>query len=222
MERLKEGGRTKTKGHAKDPSLDGVQNKQTVTTLKSSSDTTIYAPALKLTPTKINKGNNTNVSQNLADRFKGQGDGAWDECAGTDFNSQINNFVDQARREAERIDDAQPGTSTGGHELRSPARMLAEADQAGNEMVIQAKKFKLATELPRGKQFAILPGVPMVSQMPRPNIGISDDEFFHLTCHVDSNTKVKIERGEYIEAIGKRSISDAKCRPAHGVGEQRR
>ena len=29
--------------------------------------------------------------------------------------------------------------------------------------------------------------------------GIMDDEFFHLTCHVDLNLKHKIERGEFVE-----------------------
>ena len=29
--------------------------------------------------------------------------------------------------------------------------------------------------------------------------GITDDEFFHLTCHVDPNTKAKIEKGEFIK-----------------------
>ena len=29
--------------------------------------------------------------------------------------------------------------------------------------------------------------------------GITDDKFFHLTCHVDSNLKQKIEKGEYVD-----------------------
>ena len=29
--------------------------------------------------------------------------------------------------------------------------------------------------------------------------GITDDEFFHLTCHVDANMKAKIQRGEFVE-----------------------
>ena len=41
-----------------------------------------------------------------------------------------------------------------------------------------------------------------VQQVPPVNVGqvgISDDEFFHLTCHVDANLKHRIEKGEYVE-----------------------
>ena len=31
------------------------------------------------------------------------------------------------------------------------------------------------------------------------NPGISDDEFFHLTCHVDVNLKSKIQRAEFVD-----------------------
>ena len=27
----------------------------------------------------------------------------------------------------------------------------------------------------------------------------NDDEFFHLTCHIDASLKDKIEKGEYVE-----------------------
>ena len=29
--------------------------------------------------------------------------------------------------------------------------------------------------------------------------GLSDDDFFHITCHIDSNLKGKIERGEFVD-----------------------
>ena len=29
--------------------------------------------------------------------------------------------------------------------------------------------------------------------------GITDDDFFHLTCHIDSNLKTKIEKGQYVD-----------------------
>ena len=34
-----------------------------------------------------------------------------------------------------------------------------------------------------------------------PNIGagVSDDDFFHLTCHIDPNLIHKIEKGEFVE-----------------------
>ena len=53
------------------------------------------------------------------------------------------------------------------------------------------------------------PEIVTVSGAPAPqsrgvmsiNVGGSyeDDEFFHLTCHVEASMKQKIERGEFIE-----------------------
>ena len=38
-----------------------------------------------------------------------------------------------------------------------------------------------------------------VSAAPLPRIGITDDEFFYLTCHVDPNLKCKIGNGEFVD-----------------------
>ena len=29
--------------------------------------------------------------------------------------------------------------------------------------------------------------------------GLTDDDFFHLTCHIDNNLREKIERGDYVD-----------------------
>ena len=29
--------------------------------------------------------------------------------------------------------------------------------------------------------------------------GLSDDDFFHMTCHIDQNLKRKIEKGDYVD-----------------------
>ena len=29
--------------------------------------------------------------------------------------------------------------------------------------------------------------------------GLTDDDFFHLTCHIDANLKTKIEKGQYVD-----------------------
>ena len=40
---------------------------------------------------------------------------------------------------------------------------------------------------------------PLVIGGIRNSTGISDDDFFHLICHVDQNLKEKIERGDYVD-----------------------
>ena len=40
-----------------------------------------------------------------------------------------------------------------------------------------------------------------LNDMSFPNLGsgVSDDDFFHLTCHIDPNLIHKIEKGEFVE-----------------------
>ena len=35
--------------------------------------------------------------------------------------------------------------------------------------------------------------------IPNTGAGVSDDDFFHLTCHIDPSLFHKIEKGEYVE-----------------------
>ena len=48
--------------------------------------------------------------------------------------------------------------------------------------------------------------------------GITDDEFFHLTCHVDANLKLKIQRGEFVEL--EKLLNKDKFRNSGGFGQR--
>ena len=75
-----------------------------------------------------------------------------------------------------------PGTSGAeGNRPHSPARMVSD------KMILDAEKFAAATERPNGKTNLIFPQQSI------------DDEFFHLTCHVDASLIPKIERGEFVD-----------------------
>ena len=54
-------------------------------------------------------------------------------------------------------------------------------------MILDAEKFWAAVDRPNGKDLVIMPSCTI------------DDEFFHLTCHVDPNLIPKIERGEFVD-----------------------
>ena len=47
---------------------------------------------------------------------------------------------------------------------------------------------------------------------------ITDDKFFHLTCHVDANLKQKIQRGEFVE-LEKLLVKD-KFRSNNNLGQR--
>ena len=100
------------------------------------------------------------------------------------------------------IAEPQPGTSLQGQGLSGPSGQIEAADKYANNVVIQAECFRVDTEIPRGMN----PVTLSANFLPPTNVnqqvncsGITDDEFFHLTCHVDPNTKAKIEKGEFIE-----------------------
>ena len=35
--------------------------------------------------------------------------------------------------------------------------------------------------------------------LPKTKKFLDDDEFFHITCHVDASVRSKIEKGEYVD-----------------------
>ena len=39
----------------------------------------------------------------------------------------------------------------------------------------------------------------LTNNIPNIGAGVSDDDFFHLTCHIDPNLFHKIEKGEFVE-----------------------
>ena len=68
--------------------------------------------------------------------------------------------------------------------------------------MVQAEQFKAAVEQPKGMftpnldQFVLKQDL---EQFLRTLVDNEDDEFFHLTCHVDLPLRQKIEQGEFVE-----------------------
>ena len=77
-----------------------------------------------------------------------------------------------------------------------------EAKDWVDKTVLEAEKFK-ATFAEPGKLIQFdnkSNGIEV--QIPNIGCGVSDDDFFHLTCHIDPNLIHKIEKGELVE-LGK-------------------
>ena len=228
---------------------------------KSPSDTTIYAPALKLTLTK----EYNHIAQNNQQRNLGRevnvisGSNKED----SELMKQISQFLEQAqienemsktlrpvvRSEIQQVRGRQPtqwdestvrlGTSRNGY--NSTHAQLEQADQVTQGMVRNAEWFRAATELPRGRvnvcnvndhevalihqnqenvvqQPLALPGnVPILLPQNKVN-SISEDESFHLTCHVHPNMRAKIQRGEFIEL--EKLLTRDKFRNSSSAGQR--
>ena len=167
--------------------------------IKSPSDTTVYAPALLHTPLaggdvvpKVIMGNDPrNNQQNV-------------------WASQIAKFVENIRLDVtdkgnamvgEQPQQATPGTSAQVQLVAGPGVplddnevQLENARVIANNNIIEAEKFKASV--------APLPGMDIdkVNVVPGPVTNASiDDHFFHITCHIEQSLREKIEKGEYVE-----------------------
>ena len=188
-------------------------------TVKSPSDTTIYAPALQkkvLSPVQfignaieqgqpvIREAMQMNGASNCQNRnecvqrnegFSGNENHTITgfENLGLVTNGNDNQMIDDSIRqfvEAVRL-ESHPGDQATVEKRKSNGNN-PELDIARNRAehaLIEAEKFKAAVEQPQAGNQAFL------------NIGagFSDDDFFHLTCHIDPTLIHKIEQGEFVE-----------------------
>ena len=147
------------------------------TPIKSPSDTTIYAPALSRT-----------------DPIEGH----------NQIIDKISNFVEGIRIETDKRRGSPASTSVRDKD-RQEATMSRgeqppedEEPDRTNKLLIEAEQFKVAVEPPRGNANHTNSS-PGPSGVKRGEFDVEDDEFFHLTCHIDGALKAKIEGGEFVE-----------------------
>ena len=103
---------------------------------------------------------------------------------------KIANFVEEIRSQ-------QSGGDTREVRQRTPPRaqevLPSTSQEAGNnpkevaeKLIIEAEQYKANIEKPSGTLLF-------------ENNNVSDDDFFHLICHVDANMRAKIENGHYVD-----------------------
>ena len=177
---------------------------------KSPSDTTIYTPALGR---KNNRNNQTDVTI-----------GQRNALVSNTLSNHIDRFVEEVRTDTEGRERSRTGQS----KITIPGYDEAKKRTEQAIIEAEKFKASVATPPGRNAHISMeeliqnLPSreVQMISnneqhhirqsfneQMaPRPMIGGtmdglggSDNDFFHLICHIDQNLKQKIEKGEYVE-----------------------
>ena len=78
-----------------------------------------------------------------------------------------------------------------------------EAKELVLQLIIDAEKFKATLNPPKGNE--IIRNIGDFQDQQYPGVHnpdqehLDDDDFFHITCHVDPTVKSKIERGEYVD-----------------------
>ena len=173
---------------------------------KSASTTTIYAPAVKLVSDQANTGvvanrinskpNSKNASPNNISPFnktvtndKDVNNTRFIETCVTKFLNQIRlGNEDRSNRGAHRRLDFSDSTIGGERESDEDRnRRLAR------ERILEAEKYKANIEIPKGKS-------DFCDQVETAHrISDDDDEFLHLTCHVDAAVIEKVETKQFVE-----------------------
>ena len=173
--------------------------------VKSPSDTTLYAPAL-------NKNVNRNTQTNIPNVPL--------EGARHVFNEQdIAKFIEGIRTQSDQA-NGQPQPSTSGMAADAvvgsgDSRPVAVASQVidpfkdakdkAAQMIVEAEQFKASVNAPQGTFIGDRERNRIPSQCIENNVNFDngdvkeDDEFFHISCHVDAPTYAKIERGEFVD-----------------------
>ena len=85
--------------------------------------------------------------------------------------------------------------------VRTGPSNLEQIQSRADKTVLDAERFKAAIQEP-GMSNQILNGLNGpgdCGQFLNIGAGVSDDDFFHLTCHIDPSLIHKIEKGEFVE-----------------------
>ena len=130
----------------------------------------------------------------------------------TQFNiEQLDKIISSIRLDTKHKDNkyykntAVAGTSDQAKAEQAKAAAKAAAERA----IIEAEKFKAAIEPPKGRYNNSNHELEMFHIEPKSNEDYQlmlaryydkdDDDFFHITCHVESSLRQRIERGEFVE-----------------------
>ena len=151
--------------------LHRESNAAGVNMIKSPSDTTIYAPALMR-----GKSNNTD-----------------------EIIDKISDFVEgiqiQGRRDQGSVTpQGRPRTTDSAP--RSDRSAVTQARDLAERTIVEAEKFKAQIAAPKGLEFLF---DKFKNERDIQRLLDTDDEFFHVSCHIDEQVKSKIARGDYIE-----------------------
>ena len=160
-------------------------DQQTQATVHSPSDITVYAPALQ-------KHLSPQITSNLMQAVPVMNENVINnEQLIVDFIESVHN------------DRPQPSPENDGRLLDTSAvNELKDAQRRAEKTLLEAEKFRAQVE-PPGMYQSEFEGKIEENRRSLDILdigkGVSDDDFFHLTCHIDPSLIHKIEKGKFVE-----------------------
>ena len=162
--------------------IDSNKNdKSTSPVVKSPSDTVIYAPAVK----KRGDGQVDNV---VDDKLNGVAAGSLGESFENELNKYLSLVRLGARNEEKKTEESvkRKLNFEGEEDLSGPGVSNQEVRELARDKIVEAEKYKMALEPPKGLEF---PDFPL----------LDDDEFMHVSCAVEDSIAEKAYTGKFLE-----------------------
>ena len=185
-----QGSRGHGKGKSSSKSVKYMANSPVVTGIKSPSDTTLYTPALKKNKqvsNAIERISDFVESMRLTDRR-----GRKRKRSQYRSRSRDSSHDDVPPPPQSRDRGRQPSSSERFRENDRDSRH-EEHDEPPEveDAILDAERFKASVVPPKGKL--------SYAEMVQLRKGDDDDDFFHISCHVSTDLREKIERGEFVD-----------------------
>ena len=170
--------------------------------IKSPSDTTVYAPGL----CKIVKSPPGVGIRLITEDSQGLGDNSFvNGIAERHRNSSAGRHNKTNHLERERHEQTVP--PQGKDDKHGRGGQTSKARNPTEQLVIEAEQFKASIAQPKGKQPEIYKdptnltkNISDLIDLLRNNYTVcddNDDDFMHVTCHIDDSLRSKIGRGEF-------------------------
>ena len=151
---------------------------------KSPFESTLYTPAI---PKQTTNCSPRLIGTEMIRESTMQKDGRFNVEDINRYLTQLRSTVDSSRRQ-ESGHNGSNRASTSDEMQQERARLAAD------DVILEAERFKAAVQTNQGR---FLQEMDKIKQM-RYNDS-EDDEFFHITCHIDTQIRQKIEKGDFIE-----------------------
>ena len=170
--------------------------------VKSPSDTTIYAPALKLVPpnnlavikTGGSFGNNQATTREMENNISEFVENICIQVENDDFNEQP--LVIGANQGSMRLVEQQRQQPD--NQVQTEDTLMRQAREEAKNMVVRSQQQKAIVDPAQGMDLiGTEHGMGMLSQDRYSDV--VDDKFFHITCHVEPGLRAKIESGQFVE-----------------------
>ena len=159
--------------------------------IKSPSDTTLYTPAFE-------KAKQTEQANNIINQISDFVENIRIETESQSVGSQSPGALDASGGATAKIHH---GSRRSMDPSKSPAAMRPTPEELAKERVdktiLNAEKYRAQINAPTGN---VSPNTTQLLILNPEQGGIeTDDDFFHMTCHIEATLCEKIERGEFIE-----------------------